>query len=136
MVRSDMRRKLLYDRRAVAAVLCLLTVALIALPRASYSLNTQEWWLPAFLTVLSGIALIQLLLRRTHANWPWYLLTFAQGFNIISRLMMLLPRVTTSVGGIERFNAEAVVVFVASIVLSAYGVGYVERPEVRAALAR
>ena len=131
-----MRRAMLRSRPVVAVLLCLLVVPLIALPVKSYSLTSQEWWLPAFLTLLTIVALIQLLVRRSHANWPWYLLGFGQGFSIISRLMMLLPRVTVMVDGSERFNTQAVLIFVATIALSALGVSYVERPEVRSTLAR
>jgi hypothetical protein len=131
-----MRRKLLANQRLVPVVLCLLVAPLVALPGKSYSLSSQEWWLPGFLTVLTVLALIQLVIRRSQASWPWYLLGFSQGFNIISRLMMLLSRVTIMVGGTERFNSEAVLIFVGTMALSAFGVWYTERPDVRAAMAR
>ena len=131
-----MRQRLLGNRRVVQVLLCLLVVPLLALPAKSYSLSSQEWWLPAFLAVLTIIALVQLLVRRSQASWPWYLLSFAQGFSIISRLMMLLPRVTVVVEGTERFNAFTVLIYAAAIALSVLGVWFAERPEVRAAMAR
>lgn len=136
VVRSAMIRRLLTDRRAIPIVLVLQILPLVALPGASYSLKSQEWWLPAFLTVLVAAALFQVLVRRTPAAWPWYLIGFSQGFNIISRLMMLLPRVTVTVQGAEQFNGPAVLLFALTIIVSGLFVWYAELPEVRGGLLR
>lgn len=133
---ARMLRKPISSRGFVTAVLCAQIVPLLAFPPQSFSLQSQEWWLPAFLSVLVIIALVQLLVRRTHAQWPWYLMGFAQGFSMISRLMMVLPRVTTMVDGVERFNTLTVGLYVGAIVLSAALVLFCERPDVRSALAR
>ena len=44
--------------------------------------------------------------------WPWYLVSFAQGVNIISRLMMLLPHATRNNEGVQDFNAAYVIIAV------------------------
>ena len=82
----------------------------------------------SFLVVLS---LVQLILRKSRASWPWYLLAFAQGFNIISRLMMLLPHATENAEGVQRFSTDYVVIAVVAMILSAFEIWYCERPEVR-----
>ena len=133
---AAMLQGLARSRRLVSTLLCVLIVPLVLLPPSAYSMDSQIWWLPAFLAVLSAIALFQLIVRRSQASWPWYLLGFSQGFNILSRLMVLLPRVTVAVDGVERLNAEAVPIYLGTIVLSALGLTYLERTDVRAAMAR
>jgi heme/copper-type cytochrome/quinol oxidase subunit 4 len=100
-------------------------------PLSSYSVKSQEWWLPVLLTVLVFISLVQLLIRKTQAMWPWYLVSFAQGVNIISRLMMLLPHATKNNEGVQVFNGVYVVVAVAAMLLSAFEIWYNDLPEVR-----
>jgi len=126
-----MLRKLLSKRIVIYVILCLQLVPLLILPASSYSPSTQEWWLPIFLSFLVVIALVQLIFRKSSASWPWYLLAFSQGFNIISRLMMLLPHATENAGGVQRFDAEYVVVAAVAMVLSALELWYCELPEVR-----
>ncbi len=82
------------------------------------------------LTAMVIVALVQVLGRRSRAGWPWAILPFAQGFNIISRLMMLLPRATTGGAG-SRFDALYVVLAVAAMLLSAFEIWYGDLPEVR-----
>ncbi len=126
-----MLRKLLSNRIAIYVVLCFSLVPLLILPASSYSPSTQEWWLPIVLCFLVILALVQLIFRKSQASWPWYLLAFAQGFNIISRLMMLLPHATKNAGGVQRFNTDYVVIAAIAMVLSAFEIWYSELPEVR-----
>jgi hypothetical protein len=126
-----MLRKTLSNRILIPILLCLQIVPLLLFPLASYTVKSQEWWLPALLTFLVILALIQLLIRRTTKAWPWYLVSFAQGFNIISRLMMLMPHATKNVGGAQVFNAPYVVLAIASMLLSAFVIWYSDLPEVR-----
>jgi len=126
-----MLRKLLSKRIAIYVILCLQLVPLLILPASSYSPSTQEWWLPIVLCFLVILALVQLFFRKSHASWPWYLLAFSQGFNIISRLMMLLPHTTQNAGGVQRFNTDYVVIAAIAMVLSAFEIWYSELPEVR-----
>jgi hypothetical protein len=116
----------------IPILLCLQIVPLILFPASSYTLKTQEWWLPVLLSVLTIIALIQLLLRRSTAAWPWYLLAFSQGFNIISRLMMVLPHATvTGPGGELKANSAYLLIAFATMLFSAFEIWYSELPEVR-----
>jgi hypothetical protein len=124
-------RKVLSTRGLIPVVMCFQIVPLLAFPTSSYSIKSQEWWLPVLLTFLVVISLVQILIRRTQAAWPWYLVSFAQGVNIISRLMMLLPHTTVNDQGTQRFNSVYFVVAVAAMLLSAFEIWYNELPEVR-----
>ncbi len=127
-----MFRKVISSRFAVPVLLCFQVIPLIIFPIKSYSLSSQEWWLPLVLTLLAIIALVQLLVRRNHAAWPWYLLSFAQGFNIISRLMMVMPHATsTAQGGGVVVNSTYLAVAFVAMLLSAFEIWYCELPEVR-----
>ena len=129
-----MLRRLVTRPKVIPLALCAQIIPLLMFPASAYTLKTQEWWLPALLTFLTVLALVQLLLRRSEAPWPWYLLSFSQGFNIISRLMMLMPHATLYVDGVERFHALYVTLSLASIVISAAALWYDEIPEVRASV--
>ena len=124
-------RKVLSLRGLIPVIMCFQVVPLLIFPPSSYTVRTQEWWLPVLLTFLVVIALVQILMRRTQANWPWYLVSFAQGVNIISRLMMLLPHATVNNQGTQQFNTVYFVVAVAAMLLSAFEIWYNELPEVR-----
>lgn len=127
-----MLRKLLTGSKLTTALLCLQVVPLLMLPAESWSLKTQEWWLPVLLTVLVAVALFQLLVRRTRSPAPWTILSFAQGFSVISRLMMLLPH--AMVGGGNNswiFDGPYVALAAVSIFLSWFWIWYCDLPEVR-----
>ena len=126
-----MLRKALSGSRLVPVLMCLQVVPLLLLPGESWSLKTQEWWLPLLLTVLVVVALVQLLVRRTRSPAPWYILAFAQGFSIISRVMMLLPHTMVAEGKAQRFDLPYVLLAVASIGLSWFWIWYCDLPEVR-----
>ncbi len=128
--RTGMLRKTLSNRILIPIFMCLQVVPLLLFPRSSYTVKSQEWWLPALLTFLVLLALIQLLIRRSQKAWLWYLLSFAQGFNIISRLMMLMPHATENVGGAQVFNSDYVVLAVVSMLFSGFEIWYCELPEV------
>jgi hypothetical protein len=126
-----MFRTLLSNRTLVPILLCLQVLPLLVFPASSYSSTSQEWWLPAFLTLLAVISLVQILFRKSRASWPWYMLSFAQGFNIISRLMMLLSHATVNVQGVQQFNTAYNVIAVAAMLFSAFEIWYGDLPEVR-----
>jgi hypothetical protein len=127
-------RKFLSLRGVIPIMLCFQVVPLLMFPPSSYSVNSQEWWLPALLSFLVIIALVQILVRRSQASWPWYLVSFAQGVNIISRIMMLLPHTTVNNEGNQVFNTSYFVVAVVSMLLSAFEIWYNDLPEVRRSL--
>jgi hypothetical protein len=126
-----MLRKILSTRGAIPIVMCLQVIPLLVFPFSSYTLKSQEWWLPVLLTLLVLISLVQLLIRKTHAMWPWYLVSFSQGINIISRLIMLLPHATKNNEGVQVFNTVYVIVAMAAMLVSAFEIWYCDLPEVR-----
>ncbi len=126
-----MLRLLRSNRTVIIVVLCLQLVPLLILPASSYSPTSQEWWLPGLLSFLVILALVQLVFRKSQASWPWYLLAFSQGFNIISRLMMLLPHATENAGGVQVFNTDYVVIAAVAMLVSAFEIWYSELPDVR-----
>jgi hypothetical protein len=126
-----MLRKILSAKGVIPVLMCLQVVPLLLLAPSSYSLKSQEWWLPALLSLLVIISLVQILIRRSQVSWPWYLVSFAQGLNIISRLMMLLPHATKNNEGVQVFNSVYVIIAVVAMLLSAFEIWYNELPEVR-----
>jgi hypothetical protein len=126
-----MLRKLLSKRFMILVLLCLQVVPLLLFPPSSYLLTSQEWWLPGVLTVLVIVSLVQIIIRRSPSAAPWYILSFAQGVNIISRLMMLMPHASVWVAGVQRFNALYVVFSVVAMLVSAFEIWYGDLPEVR-----
>ncbi len=126
-----MFRKIISSRGMIPVFMCFQVVPLLLLAPSSYSLKSQEWWLPALLTVLVIISLVQILIRKSPISWPWYLISFSQGFNIISRLMMLLPHATRNNEGVQVFNTAYVVIAIISMLLSAFEIWYNDLPEVR-----
>jgi len=124
-------RKFLSMRGIIPVVMCFQIVPLLIFPASAYSVRTQEWWLPVLLTFLVVISLVQILIRKTSAAWPWYLVSFAQGVNIISRLMMLLPNTTQNNNGVQVFNGPYFLIAVIAMLLSAFEIWYNELPEVR-----
>ena len=124
-------RKLLSLRAIIPVVMCFQVVPLLIFPPNAYSVASQEWWLPVLLVFLVIISLVQILIRRSHAAWPWFLVSFAQGVNIISRIMMLLSHTTVNHEGNQVFNTPYFVVAVVAMILSAMEIWYNELPEVR-----
>lgn len=131
-----MQHKSFANPRLIVVVLILQLIPLVLFPAASFAPTTQEWWLPVLLAVMVIIADIYLIVRRTPAPWPWYLLSFAQGFNIISRMMMVWPHSADQVGSAWVLNLPYIVLTIVSIVLSAAILWYTEKPEVRMGLLR
>lgn len=120
----------------IRGVLLLQPVPLLLFPPESFSAQSQQWWLPVLLAMMVAVADAQLLWRRSHQVWPWQLLAFAQGFNIISRLMMVWPHATLVVGGVTVFNTPYVLLSLLAMALSALSLWYLELPEVRQGLMR
>jgi hypothetical protein len=131
-----MFRKFITNRVMIPVLLSLQVLPLIVFPLSTFTIATQEWWLPAFLTLLTVIALVQVLVRHQLATWPWYLLSFAQGLNIISRIMMLFPHATvTEGGGALIANGAYLVITFAAMLFSAFEIWYCDLPELRQKLA-
>ena len=129
-------RKMLTSPNVIRMILVLQFIPLIMFPPSSYLAKSQEWWLPLIMAVLVIVGVVQLIFRNSPALWPWYLISFAQGFNIISRLMMLMPHAFLNVSGKQVFNAGYVAMTMLSMILSALLLWYTELPEVRKGLLR
>lgn len=126
-----MFRNLLMRPAAARLIIVLQVLPIIALRPKGYALTSQEWWLPAILAALALVSAVRVLVRGTDAQWPWYLFSFAQGFSIISKLMMLMPHASKTVGGAEVVDAGHVGISIVSMVVSAFVLWYCEQPEVR-----
>lgn len=129
-----MLRKKLAHPNVVIFLLIIQFFPILLLPPESYSTSTQEWWLPLLLAIFALLASIQLVFRGAVQLWPWYLISFAHGFNIISRLMLLMPRAPMLVDGAVRLNVSYVSLTLISIFLSALYLLYTDLPEVRISL--
>jgi hypothetical protein len=115
----------------IIVLLVLQFIILVMFPAESFSPDSQEWWLPVLLAVLALIAVVRLIWKGGDVGWPWYLLGFAQGFNIISRLMMLMPHSMINVGGDVVLNSNYVILTILSMIFSGFFLWYIELPEVR-----
>lgn len=122
------------SRTAITALLILSLIPLLLIPPSSFSPTSQEWWLPVMLMILALVSIVQLIARHTTKTWPWDLLSFAQGFNIISRLLLLMPHATVNVAGNQVFNTMYVLMSVVSMAFSAFMLWYMSLPSVRIGL--
>jgi hypothetical protein len=126
-----MLRKSLLRPPVARILLVAQLLPVLALRPEAYTLRSQEWWLPALLAALAAAAAVQVLVRGTQATWPWYLFSFAQGFSIISKLMMLMPHATVVVDGVQRIDVAHVTISLVSMAASAFVIWYCEQVEVR-----
>jgi hypothetical protein len=131
-----MLRRSLASPSVIKILLFVQFIPLLLLPPESFSLETQEWWLPVLLVIFAAIAVFQIIFRRSIVPWPWYLFAFSQGFNIISRLMLLMPHATRNVGGEQLFNTPYFLLSILSIGLSMFFLWFSEQPDVRLGLVR
>ena len=127
-------RQSLARPKTITLVLFLQLIPLVLFPPASFSPDTQEWWLPVLLALLVVLAIYQLVFRHTYTQWPWYLVSFSQGFNIISRLMMIMPHASSIQDGVQVYDYLYLVLSIVSMLLSAFLLWYTELPEVRQGL--
>lgn len=125
-----MQTKGLFSRTSVMAILIAQFIPILLLPPKSFDTTSQEWWLPVLLVIFEVIAVVNLF-RHNEANWPWDLIGFSQGFNIISRVMLIMPHSVNNSGG---FDALYVVLSIVSMLLSAFMLWYIAKPESRTAL--
>lgn len=126
-----MQRRPLATRRAIVGILTLQVIPLLLFPPDSFAANSQEWWLPLLLAIMVVTADLQLLVWGSHAVWPWHLMIFAQGFNIISRIMMLWAHATKTVGSATVLNLPYLAFTLVAMAWSAFLLWYLELPEVR-----
>ena len=131
-----MQRHALASPGAIITILIIQLVPLLLFPAASFSPSTQEWWLPMLLAIMTVIAVIELIARRSVATWPWLLMIFAQGFNIISRIMMVWSHATKTVGDLLVPNWPYILLTIIAMTISTLLVLYFEKSEIRTGLLR
>lgn len=115
----------------IILLLVLQFIPLVMFPPESFSPDSQEWWLPVLLAILAIVAVVRLVTRGGDVNWPWYLIGFSQGFNLISRLLMLMPHSMKIVDGQTVLNTQYVGLTLISMIFSGFFLWYIELPEVR-----
>ncbi len=128
-----MQNQALTRRSVIVAVLILQVIPLLLFPPSQLSLQSQGWWLAAALVLMVAVADIVIVGLRSPLSWPWYLVSFAQGFNIISRLMMLWPNMASPSGVVD---VTYVVLTIIAVLLSTVLLWYTELPDVRNGLVR
>jgi hypothetical protein len=124
-------KKAILSRGLIIPFLILQIFPLILYPFESFSITTQEWWLPVLLVFLAIYGSVELVVRHNPESWPWYLLTFSQGFNIISRLLMFMPRTIMNIDGVQFFNYAYISLTIVAIAISWFLLWYLEQPEIR-----
>jgi hypothetical protein len=125
----------LSKRTTIATLLILQIIPLLMFPLKTYSLSNQEWWLGVLLSIMAVVGSFQIM-KRSVVSGPWYLINFAQGFNIISRLLTLFPHIMVTVDGKDVYNSTFIVISVFSMAFSAFMIWYAERPDVRIGMLR
>ncbi|MCX7609273.1 MAG: hypothetical protein N2049_08675 [Anaerolineales bacterium] len=108
------------------SLLVLQFVFLLLNPPSIFKPTSQQWWLPALLVLMALWATVQIF-RRTVAPWTLHLLSFSHGFNIISRLLMLLPQSTSS----SSFDTLYFILSIIAMLFSAFMLWLLERPQTR-----
>jgi hypothetical protein len=131
-----MSHQTLANRGLIVIVLILQVIPIMLFPAASFAPNSQEWWLPLLLTIMVVVGDLQLILRRSTEVWPWHLISFSHGFNIISRLMMIWPHATRMLNGQMVINGPYVSLSCISMAISGFLLYYLELPEGRIAMVR
>jgi hypothetical protein len=117
----------------ITVFLILQIIPLLLFPSASFAPTSQEWWLPALLAIMVIVADVQIMVQRTPNLDPWYLVAFSQGFNIISRLMMIWSHAVITVNKVDTANWPYIILSIVSIVMSIFLLWYTEKPDVRMA---
>lgn len=126
---------ILSSRKTIFSLLFLQLLPLVIFPVSVYNASSQEWWLAALLGIMSIAGIIQVF-RQTTAQWPWYLMGFAQGFNVISRLMMVFPKIMITENGQQVFNTNYTLISFLMILLSLLMLTFLEKPQVRMVMFR
>jgi hypothetical protein len=126
-------RRGLFNVSIVTVVLILQLIPLVLFPAQSWVPQSLEWLLPALLVLMVIIADFQIIVRHTASLGMWYLLAFAQGFNIISRIMMVWSHATTGPGPTGAINWPYIVLTIIAMLMSTFMLWYTEQPDVRMA---
>ncbi len=122
------------SRGFIALVLILQFVPLVMAPPALLQAFSTQTWFGFGLAAMALVAVLVILGLRTREVWPWYLLAFCHGFNVISRILMLWQNTILEKG--KGIDVAYLLIIVAAIVLSTLFLWYNELPDVRTRLAR
>jgi hypothetical protein len=131
-----MQRRPIATRKFIVTMLTTQVVPLLLFPPESFSPNSQEWWLPVLLVVMIAAANLEVLVRGGRTLWPWHLMIFAQGFNIISRIMMMWAHATVTRTGGTVINVPYLALTLIAMAWSAFLLWYWELPDVRLGVVR
>ncbi len=126
-------RRALTSVGMVTLILILQLIPLVLFPAQSWKPETLEWLLPLLLVIMVLVGDFQIIGRHSPALGPWYLLAFAQGFNIISRLMMVWSHATVTGGPAGALNWPYLILTIAAMMMSTFMLWYAEQPDVRMA---
>jgi hypothetical protein len=130
-----MFRRLITNPRIIIVIIIAQLVPLVLFPPSVFMPTNQEWWLPAILAFLTVIAIVELLIHRTDTvKWAWDLISFSQGFNLISRMLLLFPHMTVNLNGVWKFNTLYTILTILSMLMSVFILWYIELPEVKKGL--
>jgi hypothetical protein len=129
-----MRRSFFFQPGVIAFILVLQLIPLVLFPPSVFVPTSQVWWLPGLLVILTLIADFEIIARRSSSVNPWLLIGFAQGFNVISRLMMVWPNATLTTEAGTEPNWLYIILTVISIAASWALLIYTEKPAVREGL--
>ena len=131
-----MRRSFLSQPLVIIVILLLQIIPLLLFPPYVFQPASQVWWLPAILVICVLVADFQIIVRRSQSVNPWLLIGFAQGFNIISRLMMVWPNATLTTEAGTGVNWTYLILTIISMAVSWWLLVYTEKPEIREGLLR
>ena len=131
-----MRRSFLSRPPVIIAILLLQIIPIILFPPYVFTATSQVWWLPAILVICVLVADFQLIVRRSNSVNPWLLIGFAQGFSVISRLMMVWPNATITSEAGTAVNWVYLSLTIISMIASWLLLIYTEKPEIREGLLR
>lgn len=129
-----MARSFLSRPITIIVILLLQIIPILLFPAYVFTPTSQVWWLPAILVICVLVADFQLIVRRSQSVNPWLLIGFAQGFNVISRLMMVWPNATVTTEAGTAVNWIYVILTIISIAASWWLLIYTEKPEIREGL--
>lgn len=131
-----MNRSPLFSRVVISLILILQIIPLLLFPLEVYSPDSQEWWLPAMLTGMAIVAVVNVFIRGGSQLWPWLLIAFVQGINIISRLMLIWPQGSTQTGRVTTLDVPYILATLVALAMSLFMLWYTEKPAVREGLLR
>ncbi len=124
-----MNKQFLINPKFLYAILVVQFIPLLLNPPSIFELTSQEWWLPMLLVLMALVGTVQIF-RRKVAPWALSLISFSHGFNIISRLLMLLPKSTAT----SSFDGLYFALSIASMLMSASMLWLLEVPQTRQVL--